>query len=54
MKKFLAILVLVLLCLITYANNDYSEALTMEEVLENSSIIDKAKMKKMGKLSQRL
>ena len=41
-------MVLVLLCLITYANNDYSEALTMEEVLENSSILDKKKMEKMG------
>ena len=48
MKKLLGIVVLVLLCLITYANNDYSEALTMEELLENSSIINKAKMEKMG------
>ena len=48
MKKLLGIVVLVLLCLITYANNDYSEALTWEQILEDSSILDKKKMEKMG------
>ena len=45
-------MVLVLLCLITYANNDYSEALTLQELLKQQETQEKKRMEKMGFLER--